>query len=111
MEDGDHGGPTAAEALTRRIQNDGSEKGAAHLSIVRQGAKSAARLVSQLRPKVRVDIGENYLEEDEWKLGRKGISLDLGQWGPLRRVAPTIPRLRYTIRRRPGSSPGAAGHV
>jgi hypothetical protein len=46
--------------------------------------------VSVFRRKVRIDIREFYLSDDEWKPGKKGLSLDLKQWRKLKEFQPLI---------------------
>jgi hypothetical protein len=58
--------------------------------LFQKGQSARRATVSQFHGKVRIDIREYYLEDDEWKPGRKGISLDLAQWRELLKVAPLI---------------------
>lgn len=48
---------------------------------IQEGGRNERRVtVSKFHGKVRVDIREYYLDGDEWKPGKKGISLDAKQW-------------------------------
>jgi hypothetical protein len=58
--------------------------------IDKKGQNRRRVTVSRYRGKVRVDIREYYQDEDEWKPGRKGVSLDLDQWRELVKLLPLI---------------------
>lgn len=58
------------------------------LSETRTGKRQVT--ISVFKNKVRVDIREYYLSNEEWLPGKKGISLDLEQFEELEKLLPLI---------------------
>lgn len=58
--------------------------------ISRTGSNERRVTVSKFHGKVRVDIREYYLDDDTWKPGKKGISLDQKQWEKMMSYAELI---------------------
>lgn len=58
------------------------------LSETRTGKRQVT--ISMFKNKVRVDIREYYLNNEEWLPGKKGISLDLEQFEELEKLLPLI---------------------
>lgn len=72
--------------FSARIKND--TQYVFPISETRTGKRQVT--ISKFKGKVRVDIREYYLDNDDWKPGKKGISLDMEQFEELENLLPLI---------------------